>query len=128
MLTMEALRQIYARHAGAAVERIGAIVFAAPDIDMDVFSSSVERIGPLAAKITVVTATNDRALAVSGWIAGGITRVGAAEQARLKQLGLHVIDASQQGWGIINHDLFLSNARIREVIRRAIDGRPTGGA
>jgi hypothetical protein len=38
-----------------------------------------------------------------------------------------VIDA-QKGWGIINHDLFLSNARIREVIRRAIDGRPVGGA
>ena len=127
MLTMEALRQIYARHAAAAVERVGAIVFAAPDIDMDVFTSSVERIGPLAAKITVVTATNDRALAVSGWIAGGITRVGAAEQAQLKQLGLHVIDASQQGWGVINHDLFLSNARIREVIRRAIDGRPVEG-
>ena len=37
--------------------------------------------------------------------------------------GLHVIDASKQGWGIINHDLFLSNAQIRQVIRRAIDGR-----
>ena len=71
-----------------------------------------------------MTATNDRALAVSGWFAGGVKRVGVAEQAQLKQLGLHVIDASQQGWGIINHDLFLSNARIREVIRRAIDGRP----
>ena len=124
MLTMEALRQIYARQPGTAVERIGAVVFAAPDIDMDVFTSSVERIGPLAPRITVVTAANDRALAVSGWFAGGVKRVGVAEQAQLKQLGLHVIDASQQGWGIINHDLFLSNARIREVIRRAIDGRP----
>jgi esterase/lipase superfamily enzyme len=123
-LTMEALRQIYARQPATAVERIGAVVFAAPDIDMDVFTSSVERIGPLAPRITVVTATNDRALAVSGWFAGGVKRVGVAEQAQLKQLGLHVIDASQQGWGIINHDLFLSNARIREVIRRAIDGRP----
>jgi esterase/lipase superfamily enzyme len=128
MLTMEALRQIYARQGAAVVERIGAIIFAAPDIDMDVFTSSIERIGPLASRITVVTATNDRALAVSGWFAGGVTRVGAAEQAQLRRLGLHVIDASQQGWGIINHDLFLSNARIREVIRRAIDGRPMDGA
>jgi esterase/lipase superfamily enzyme len=128
MPAMEALRQIYAREPATAVERIGAVVFAAPDIDMDVFTSSVERIGPLAPKVTVVTASNDRALAVAGWIAGGTTRVGVAEQARLKRLGLHVIDASQQGWGIINHDLFLSNARIREVIRRAIDGRPVDGA
>ena len=127
MLTMEALRQIYARHGPAAVERIGAVVFASPDIDVDVFSSSVERIGPLAQKITVITAANDRALAVSAWFAGGIKRVGAAEQAELKRLGLRVIDASREGWGIINHDLFLSNAHIRQVIRRAVDGRPIDG-
>jgi esterase/lipase superfamily enzyme len=123
MLAMETLRQIYARDP-ATGDRIGSVVFASPDIDLDVFTSSVERIGPLAGKITVVTATNDRALAVSGFLAGGITRVGAVEKAKLVALGLHVIDASAQGWGIINHDLFLSNAKVRHVIRRAIDGRP----
>ena len=128
MLTMEALRQIYARQGSAAVERIGAVVFAAPDIDMDVFGSSVQRIGPLASRITIVAATTDRALALSGLLAGGITRVGAAEQAELKRLGLRVIDASRRGLGIINHDLFLSDARIREVIRRAINGRAPDGA
>jgi len=128
MLAMEALRQIYARDGAAAAERIGAVVFASPDIDLDVFSSSVARIGPLVSKITVVTATTDRALAVSGFLAGGMTRVGAAEKAELTRLGLHVIDASAQGWGLINHDLFLSNAKVRQVIRRAIDGRPLDGA
>ena len=87
MLTMESLRQIYARQGAAAADRIGAVVFASPDIDMDVFTSSVERVGPLASKITVVTATNDRALAVSGWLAGGITRVGAAEKAAARAAG-----------------------------------------
>jgi esterase/lipase superfamily enzyme len=128
MLTLEAIRQIYDRHGGVVVERIGTVVFASPDIDMDVFSSSVQRIGPLASKITVITSTKDRALAVSSLIAGGITRVGAAEQTELKRLGLQVVDASQEGWGIINHDLFLSNAHIQRVIRRAIDGQPQGGA
>jgi esterase/lipase superfamily enzyme len=128
MLTMEALRQIYARQGQAATERIGAVIFASPDIDMDGFASSVERIGALARRITVITATNDRALAVSGFLAGGMKRVGAAEKAQLERLGLRVIDASQQGWGIINHDLFLSNAQIRQVIRRAVDGRPIDGA
>jgi esterase/lipase superfamily enzyme len=122
MLTMESLRQLYSRSPGAA-DRIGAIVFASPDIDMDVFSASIDRIGALAPKITIVAATNDRALSVSQWIAGGMTRVGAAEKAKLERLGLRVIDASQQGWGVINHDLFLSNSEIRQVIRRAIDGR-----
>jgi esterase/lipase superfamily enzyme len=126
MLTMEALRQLYAQLGEEAVNRVGAVVFASPDIDMDGFSSSVQRIGPMAPKITVVTATNDRALAVSRWIAGGITRVGAAESEQLTRMGIRVIDASKQGWGIINHDLFLSNAQIRKVIRDAVDGHPMG--
>jgi esterase/lipase superfamily enzyme len=121
MLTLEALRELYAQQPTASVERIGSIVFAAPDIDIDVFSSSVARIGPLAGKITVITSTNDRALAISSLIAGGITRVGSAEKARLEGLGLRVIDTSQEGWGIINHQLSLSNAQIRQVIRNAIE-------
>ena len=128
MLTMEALRQLYSQLGEEAANRIGAVVFASPDIDMDGFSSSVKRIGPLAPKITVVTATNDRALAVSRWIAGGITRVGAAQKVQLERMGIRVIDASKQGWGIINHDLFLSNAQIRKVIRGAVDGHPGLGA
>jgi esterase/lipase superfamily enzyme len=128
MLTMEALRQLYAQLGGEAANRIGAVVFASPDIDVDGFSSSVQRIGPLARKIIVVTATNDRALAVSQWIAGGVIRVGAAETAQLERMGIRVIDASQQGAGIINHDLFLSNPQLRKVIRGALDGHPGLGA
>jgi hypothetical protein len=50
-----------------------------------------------------------------------MTRVGAAEKAAIERLGVRVIDASEAGWGIINHDLFLSNAEVRRVIRRSID-------
>ena len=39
-----------------------------------------------AGKITIIAATNDRALALSARIAGGMTRVGAAEKATIKQL------------------------------------------
>ena len=120
MLTLESLRQLYARNGDAVTDKIGAVVFASPDIDMDVFSSAVVRIGPIGRKITVVAATNDRALALSGRLAGGMTRVGAAEKAAIEQLGVRVIDASQAGWGIVNHDLFLSNAEVRQVIRRSI--------
>jgi esterase/lipase superfamily enzyme len=125
MLTMETLRQLYAHQGDKAADRLGAVVFASPDIDMDVFTSSVERVGPIAHDITVLTTTNDRALAVSRWMAGGMTRVGAAQKAQLEQLGLHVIDGTSEGWGVINHDLFLSDDRIREAIRRAVD-HPTG--
>lgn len=121
MLTLESLRQLYARSGDSVADRIGAVVFASPDIDMDVFSSAVVRIGPVGRKITVVAATNDRALALSGRLAGGMTRVGAAEKAAIERLGVRVIDASDAGWGVVNHDLFLSNAEVRRVIRRSID-------
>jgi esterase/lipase superfamily enzyme len=121
MLTLESLRQLHASHGDLAAAKIGAVIFAAPDIDMDVFTSSIPRIGMLASKITVVAASNDLALAVSRKIAGGVTRVGAAEKAQLERLGLRVIDASNEGWGVINHDLFMSNDAVRQVIRRAVD-------
>jgi esterase/lipase superfamily enzyme len=121
MLALESLRQLAARYGDTVGGRIGAVVFAAPDIDMDVFSSAINRIGPLAGKVTVITATNDRALALSGRIAGGMTRVGAGEKAAIERLGVRVIDASDAGWGIINHDLFISNAEVQRVIRRLVD-------
>ena len=50
MLTLESLRQLYARYGDTVTGKIGTVVFAAPDIDMDVFSSAIQRIGPLPAR------------------------------------------------------------------------------
>ena len=84
MLALESLRQLQARYGDTVADRIGSVVFAAPDIDMDVFASATNRMGPLARKITVITATNDRALVLSGEIAGGMTDAG-----RRRREGLH---------------------------------------
>lgn len=121
MLVMEALRQRAAAKGGAASAKIGAIVFAAPDIDIDVFTSTVDRIGPLARRITVVAATDDRALKVSRKLYGGVTRVGGVEKAALLRIGIRVIDASDKNWGVIKHDTFLSNEQVRYVVRQAIE-------
>lgn len=121
MLSVEALRQLHARFGQIAALKIGAIVLAAPDIDIDVFASTVNRIGALSQRITVLTAVNDRALGIAARLAGGVARVGAAEKERLEALGLRVIDASQFGGSGINHDLFLSNEQVREQVRRAIE-------
>lgn len=121
MLTVEVLRQLYDRRGRAVVDNLGAVVLAAPDIDMDSFAASVNRIGPLTGRISVLVAANDRALDVMKRLAGGVTRVGTAEAAKLQAMGLRVIDASRVAVGGINHDLFLSDARVRQEIRRAID-------
>jgi esterase/lipase superfamily enzyme len=121
LLTLETLRMLRASGGDTAMARIGAVVLAAPDIDIDLFTRSLERLGPDARKITVISSTNDRALAVASRIAGGVVRAGAADRERLTALGVRVADASDYGAGIINHDLFLSNAEVQQVVKRAID-------
>jgi len=121
LLTLETLRMLRASGGESAMERIGAVVMAAPDIDIDLFARGLERLGPDAKKITVISSTNDRALAVSSRLAGGIVRAGAADRERLEALGVRVADASEFGGGIINHDLFLSNKEVQQVVKRAIE-------
>lgn len=116
MLTVEALRQVHAR---ADTSKFGAIVFAAPDIDVDGFSASVRRMGDLHRKMTVISATDDRALAISAGLAGG-RRVGRVEKARLEELGVKVVDASGLSSGLLRHDLFLSDSSVQKVIAQAI--------
>jgi esterase/lipase superfamily enzyme len=120
-LTLETLRMLRSSGGERAMERIGAVVLAAPDIDIDLFARGLERLGPDAKKITVISSTNDRALAVSSRLAGGIIRAGAADRERLEALGVRVADASEFGGGIINHDLFLSNKDVQQVVKRAIE-------
>lgn len=122
LLTLETLRQLWAVSGSPDVAaRFGAILLASPDIDVDLFATSVRRIGPLAKHITVISSVNDRALAVSSRLAGGVSRVGAADRAVLEPLGVRIADASEYGWGIIRHDLFLSNKDVRGVIKRAVE-------
>jgi esterase/lipase superfamily enzyme len=123
LLTLETLRMLRASGGEAAIARIGAVVLASPDVDVDLFVRSVERLGPDAKKITVITSTKDRALGLSARIAGG-PRAGAADRDRLgklEALGVRIADASDYGGGLVNHDLFLSNDEVREVVRRAIE-------
>ena len=124
LLTLETLRMLRAEAGEAAMSRIGAVVLAAPDIDFDLFSNGVSRLGQDVSKITVISATNDRALELSAAIAGG-TRAGAADRAKLEALGVRVADASDYAGGLINHDLFLSNPEVQGVVKRAI-ARGTG--
>jgi esterase/lipase superfamily enzyme len=120
LLTLETLRMLRADAGEAAMSRIGAVVLAAPDIDIDLFTNGIERLGSDAKKITVISSTNDRALDISSRLAGGVLRAGAASRERLEGLGVRVADASDYGGGLINHDLFLSNQEVQGVVKRAL--------
>ncbi|HRK23669.1 MAG TPA: alpha/beta fold hydrolase [Beijerinckiaceae bacterium] len=120
LATLEALRGYRDRHGEAGLERLGTIVLAAPDIDFDVFKAGLSRLGPLRQKLTVITATNDRALDLSRRLAGG-DRVGALSGEQLVGLGVRIVDATDFASGLTRHDAFISNDDVRSVIRRAIE-------
>jgi len=118
-LTLEGLREL--RDTPEVQARIGSIVFASPDIDIDAFEQTVTKLGPLAHRMTLIIDPGDRALAVSARLAGGVARAGAADRSRLEALGVRVADTSGRGWSMLRHDLFLSDSEVTQVVRRAMD-------
>lgn len=120
LVTLEALRLYRDQFGDKGIERLGALVLAAPDVDLDVFKAALAKLGPWRAKILVITATNDLALDLSRRIAGG-ARVGALPADALAGLGVKVVDATAFASGLIRHDVFIANDDVRAVIRRAIE-------
>lgn len=120
LVTMEALRSYRDRHGNAGLDHLGALVLASPDIDIDVFKANLARLGPIRDKVTVITATNDRALDLSRRLAGG-DRAGALPASAFDGLGIKVADATEFASGLVRHDTFVANADVRAVIGRAVE-------
>ncbi len=118
-LTLETLREL--RDSPEVIARLGAVVLASPDIDIDAFEQIVTKLGPLSRRMTVIIDPGDRALAVSARLAGGVARAGAAERSRLEALGVRVADTSGRGWSMLRHSLFLSNSGVTQVVARAVE-------
>jgi esterase/lipase superfamily enzyme len=121
-VTVEAFRQI--RIAGDLdhSNKIGAIILAAPDIDIDVFKSQLRRIGKPRKPYYVVLSKDDRALFLSRTIAGGVTRVGdSADTAELAALGATVIDLTDvKATDATNHDKFVQLASVAPELREVL--------
>lgn len=98
-LTMEALREAAIAGRGDYNGRLGEVMLAAPDIDLDVFKQQLGRVAPFA-RISVFAAADDRALSLSRMIAGDRQRVGALDLSKADQrdqitkLGVRVYDLS----------------------------------
>ncbi|MBL8573173.1 MAG: alpha/beta hydrolase [Hyphomicrobiaceae bacterium] len=94
-LTMETLRQMSIQDEKVVRPKIGTVVMAAPDIDMDVFKTQTGRIGPLKSKLVIYASTDDRALALSQFLFGGKARVGnTGDLSEFKKLGIEAHDLS----------------------------------
>ncbi|MDU9004808.1 alpha/beta hydrolase [Sedimentitalea todarodis] len=97
LLTVEALVEASLVDNTYTLGRMDNVMFAAPDIDLDLFKSQLNRIPKTERDFYVFVSKDDRALMVSRRISGGVARVGAADAAELSNLGVSVIDLSEIG-------------------------------
>lgn len=118
-VTVEALRQIQISGRGLPKDRIGNIILAAPDIDVDVFKSQLRRFGKPAKPFIVIVSRDDKALAFSDFIAGDKPRLGAfTNDAELVELGAVVVDMTNvKSTDGFNHSKFAQLAELAPELR-----------
>ncbi len=118
--------------------KVGQVVLAAPDIDLDVFIErwSADRAAFAAHGLTIYTSANDKAIGLSEWLFGGLQRLG---QLSLKKVGRDItVNKTHPVLTIVDmrgktikkgHGYFLdSPACLSDFILVLRDGRRPGAA
>lgn len=129
-LAMESLRQMAIRD-GRVNPKINNVVLASPDIDVDVFARQFTEMGPNHPKFTIFVSQDDRALAASRLISGGVVRVGAINPAeepyksKLEKAGITVLDLTKVNTeDSMHHGKFAESPEIVQLIgRRLVTGQ-----
>lgn len=130
-LAVESIRQL-ALQDGRVPTKITDLVLAAPDLDIDVFRRQVAEMGRVPPRITIFVSRQDRALSLSSFIAGGVTRVGAVDMtnpayvAELEKAPrLTVVDLSALTNGdALNHSKFAVSPEVVQLLGEGIRSSP----
>jgi esterase/lipase superfamily enzyme len=128
-VTIEALRQIAIRD-GRLPPKIKNVIAAAPDVDVDVFGMQIARMGKPRPLFTVFTSQDDRALAFSRRLWGGMDRLGQIDasveplNSQLAAQGVQVFDLTKmRGNDNFNHGKFAESPDVvRFIGQRLVEG------
>jgi esterase/lipase superfamily enzyme len=134
-LTVEAMRQAKLEGWFGAGGRLRNVILASPDIDVDVFKKQMAPFPRRERNFYVLVSEDDKALAFSRRIAGGVSRVGDETAEQLAELGVTVIDLTQvQDSSNLNHSKFADSPEVVRLIGNGIlagnslrTDRPGGG-
>lgn len=121
-LTMETLRQLSIAGDQKTLGRLGTIVMAAPDVDMDVFRTQIARLRPLTSRMVLYASKDDYALGLSRRLFGGKIRAGEnTDLGQFRALGIEAHDLSQVAGGLgRNHNKAFGDGTTIAAIGRAI--------
>jgi esterase/lipase superfamily enzyme len=122
-VTMEALRQLAIEGDRDLNGKLGDVVLASPDIDVDVFKSQMSRYGKPDKPFIVLLSDDDRALRISGLLAGSQPRVGDYKNAAkdLSTYGVTVVDlSSAKASDSFNHTKFADNPELVKLLGKRL--------
>lgn len=111
-VTLEALRQLAITGDRDIDGRLGDVILASPDVDVDVFKAQMRRYGKPDKPFILMLSRDDRALNISGWLAGNQPRLGEYDDAAdIAGYGVTVINATDAAAGVdsFNHNKFAEN-------------------
>lgn len=121
-VTMETLRQLAIVGDRDLGGKLGNVILASPDIDVDVFKKQMQRYGKPDKPFVILLSDDDRALQLSTFISGDKPRVGDyTDTADLVSLGVTVADLTQARSGDrLNHAKFADNPFLVQLLGQGL--------
>jgi esterase/lipase superfamily enzyme/Tfp pilus assembly protein PilF len=119
--TSEVLQQLILSRAETIVPKLGEIIFAAPDLDRNLFENRVRDFGSkLGPRLTLYASSSDLALYTAPKVSAGSNRAGfIVDGTPLLIPGVDVIDVTAAGSIFsLNHDLHMTSATLIQDIGR----------
>ncbi len=121
---LHALDGIAKKKSEARVRMFAQIIFAAPDVDADVFRQLAPAAVQLSQRVTLYTSAQDRALGTSGHL-HGYPRAGDAEYDLVLLPGVDTIDATAVSASRMHHDYFLDRREmLSDIFQLLENGTP----
>jgi esterase/lipase superfamily enzyme len=127
-VAMSALRELHLEITGSnrstrKVLKLGTLVLAAPDLDMDIFIQrmATARLGKVPERAAIYVCKADEALGISSWLFGGMNRLGKLQSniftpEELNTLResktVQIVEARVSNAGSYGHNYFHSNAAV----------------
>ncbi len=118
-----ALEKIRKRHEDAPVRLFGEIVFAAPDVDADVFMQRVPPAVELGKRVTLYVSANDRVLGASARL-HEYPRAGDSEYEIVSASGVETIDATEARTDRWHHNYFIRSREVLADLHGVFEGLP----
>lgn len=121
LLLIEAIRQLKNEGKLSHHRKLNSVIMAAPDVDIDLFASTLAKLTPSERKFYVLVSKQDKALKYARLVAGGVDRAGDADPKRLADLGVIAIDLSKvHDSSSLHHDTFADSPEVVQLIGNQI--------